>query len=267
MPADLAEDGAARDAHSSLFGQVSRHLVYPPLAEHDRWEQVPGEQRASGNSNNPATCADYWRGIGGLCLARGLRKSGISVAVYERDRSARFRGQRYRISLKEDGSHALRDCLPENLFNFSVATSIKSATQLAFWDHQLNQKFAKTVPQTDPDDVRFGVRRLTLREILLAGLEGIVESGRTFERFDQLDDGRVRACFGDAASATGDLLIGADGTDSAVRALIVPDAEIADLHCAIYSKTPITSDTLAWVPEMLVDSFSQIFGPEGVAWE
>jgi salicylate hydroxylase len=26
-------------------------------------------------------------GIGGLCLAQGLRKAGVSVAVYERDRS------------------------------------------------------------------------------------------------------------------------------------------------------------------------------------
>ena len=38
-------------------------------------------------------------GLGGLCLAQGLKKSGISVAVYERDRTAQFRSQGYRISL------------------------------------------------------------------------------------------------------------------------------------------------------------------------
>jgi monoamine oxidase len=54
-------------------------------------------------------------GIGGLCLAQGLKKSDISVAVYERDQSAQFRNQRYRISIKEEGGQALRDCLPENL--------------------------------------------------------------------------------------------------------------------------------------------------------
>jgi len=85
-------------------------------------------------------------GIGGLCLAQGLKKSGIKVAVYERDHSVDFRGQGYRITLKADGSHALRDCLPENLFHLCVATAIKSATRMVFLDHQLNQKFAKPIP-------------------------------------------------------------------------------------------------------------------------
>jgi protoporphyrinogen oxidase len=85
-------------------------------------------------------------GIGGLCLAQGLKKSGIKVAVYERDHSVDFRGQGYRITLKADGSHASRDCLPENLFHLCVATAIKSATRMVFLDHQLNQKFAKPIP-------------------------------------------------------------------------------------------------------------------------
>ena len=111
-------------------------------------------------------------GIGGLCLAQGLKKSGISVAVYERGRSAHFRGQGYRISLKEDGSQALRDCLPENLFNLCVATAIKSATRMVFLDYQLNQKFARPISPL-PSDTFFGVNRLTLREILLAGLDSV----------------------------------------------------------------------------------------------
>ena len=108
-------------------------------------------------------------GIGGLCLAQGLKKSGISVSIYERDRSVSFRNQGYRISLKEQGSRALRDCLPEKLFQLTVATAIKSATRMVFLDHQLNQKFAKPIPLLRQDTF-FGVHRLTLREILLAGL-------------------------------------------------------------------------------------------------
>lgn len=203
-------------------------------------------------------------GIGGLCLAQGLKKSGISVTVYERDSSAHVRNQGYRISLKEEGTRALRDCLPEHLFQLCVATAIKPATRMIFLDHQLNQKFARPIEPL-PDDVFFGVNRLTLREILLAGLEGVVHFGKTFCRFDQSDDGKVRALFADGKEARGDLLVGADGTHSVVRDLIVPDATIDDLGRTIYGKTPITTDTLEWVPDALVDSFNRMTGPDGVS--
>lgn len=201
-------------------------------------------------------------GLGGLCLAQGLNKSGISVAVYERDRSAQFRSQGYRISLKEDGSHALRDCLPQNLFNLCVATAIKSATRMVFLDHHLNQKFMKPIPPLPPDSF-FGVNRFTLREILLAGLEGIVHFDKTFERLEQLDNGRVRAHFADGTSATGDLLVGADGTSSAVRPIVAPDAVLDDLDYAIYGKTLITPEIMEWFPEVLFDSFNRITAPDG----
>src|SRR6266446_2552903 len=189
-------------------------------------------------------------GLGGLCLAQGLKKSGIGVAVYERDSSAQFRNQGYRISIKQEDSQALRDCLPENLFNLCMATAIKTATRLVFLDQQLHLKFAKPLPHPPIlGEEGFGVNRLTLGEILLAGLEGMVHFGKTCERFDQMEGGLVRASFADGTAATGDLLVGADGTNSVIRALIVPDARIDTLHYAIYGKTPIRSDTLQWVPE------------------
>ena len=202
-------------------------------------------------------------GIGGLCLAQGLKKSGISVAVYERDRSAQFRSQGYRISLKEDGSQALRDCLPENLFNLWVATAIKSATRMVFLDHHLNQKFMKPIPPL-PADTFFGVNRLTLREILLADLEGIVHFDKTFERLEQVENGQVRAHFSDGTSATGDLLVGADGTNSVVRNIVAPDAVLDDLDYAIYGKTLITPEIMEWFPEVLLDSFNRMTAPDGV---
>jgi 2-polyprenyl-6-methoxyphenol hydroxylase-like FAD-dependent oxidoreductase len=158
----------------------------------------------------------------------------------------------------------LRDSLPDNLFNLCMATAIKSATRMVFLDHQLNQKFAKPIPPL-PEDSFFGVHRLTLREILLAGLEEMVHFGKTFVRFAQLDDGQVCASFADGTEATGDLLIGADGTNSVVRNLLVPDARIDDLGDAIYGKTPITPDMLEWVPEVLIDSFNRLTGPDGVS--
>jgi 2-polyprenyl-6-methoxyphenol hydroxylase-like FAD-dependent oxidoreductase len=130
-------------------------------------------------------------GIAGLCLAQGLKQSGISVAIYERDSSARFKGQGYRIGIKQDGSRALRECLPEHLFDLAVATSIRSATRMVFLDHQLNQTFMKPLPGGERESSRFGVDRFTLRQVLLAGLEDIVRFGKTCQGFDQVEGGRV----------------------------------------------------------------------------
>lgn len=40
-------------------------------------------------------------GIGGLTLAQGLRKQGISFEIFERDASAEARGQGYAVGLHE----------------------------------------------------------------------------------------------------------------------------------------------------------------------
>jgi 2-polyprenyl-6-methoxyphenol hydroxylase-like FAD-dependent oxidoreductase len=205
-------------------------------------------------------------GIGGLCLAQGLTKVGISVAVYERDRSAQSRAQGYRLWIKGDGSRALCDCLPEHLFALCLATSIKPALRMVALDHQLHQTFARPLPHphAGPDPASFGVNRLTLREILLAGLDGRVHFGKTFTRCEQADKGRVRAYFSDGTSASGDLLVGADGTNSAVRPLVAPEAQLDDLHHILYGSTPLTPATLDWLPAELVDAFNTIVGPEGV---
>jgi L-ascorbate metabolism protein UlaG (beta-lactamase superfamily) len=180
-------------------------------------------------------------GLGGLCLAQGLKKSGFSVAVYERESSAQFRNQGYRISIKQEGSQALRDCLPERLFQLCVATALKTATRLVLLDQELHLQFARSLPHSPiPDGSGFGVNRLMLREILLADLEDVVHFGKTCERFDQVDGGQVRASFADGTTATGDLLVGADGTHSVIRALIAPDARIDTLHYAIYGKETTT---------------------------
>jgi 2-polyprenyl-6-methoxyphenol hydroxylase-like FAD-dependent oxidoreductase len=205
-------------------------------------------------------------GIGGLCLAQGLKKCGISVTVFERDASALFRNQGYRIGLKETGAQALHDCLPPHLFDLCVATSIRQATRMVFTNEQLIPKFSKPIAPIEPGVAGFGVNRLTLREILLAGLDGVVQFGKTFHHYEQAGDGRVRAYFADGTSVTADLLVGADGTNSAVRHLLVPDAVIDELHWAIYGKTPIASGTLDWVPDVLVDTFNRVIGPADAAF-
>ena len=71
-------------------------------------------------------------GIGGLTLAQGLKKSGVSVAVYERDRTTTDRVQGYRVHINPAGSLALHECLPPQLFEAFARTCGKHAHGLRF---------------------------------------------------------------------------------------------------------------------------------------
>ena len=46
-------------------------------------------------------------GLGGLCLAQGLRKAGVEVAVYERDTGLAIRTQGHRSQLKSPNVNLL----------------------------------------------------------------------------------------------------------------------------------------------------------------
>jgi 2-polyprenyl-6-methoxyphenol hydroxylase-like FAD-dependent oxidoreductase len=77
-------------------------------------------------------------GIGGLCLAQGLRRRGVSVAVYERDRTPDARLQGYRLSIEPPGSGtsplatALRDYQAEMLDRgFKTVRGVRLYTRMA----------------------------------------------------------------------------------------------------------------------------------------
>ena len=208
-------------------------------------------------------------GVGGLCLAQGLKQSGISVAVYERDRSVHFRSQGYRLHINPDGSRALHDCLPENLFNLFVATSGKPAMGgLVNYDSQLrggDSRPSHQIGASSPFLLSTEINRLTLREILLANLDDIVHFDKTLERFEYMDSGKIRASFADGTSAEGDVLIGADGTHSITRQLLLPEARVPEVGFAIYGKTPLTPEAMTWIPQSVIENFSRITDPDGVA--
>ncbi len=74
---------------------------------------------------------------------------------------------------------------------------------------------------------RCGVGRLELRDVLLDGLTEssapVVHWNKTFTRYDQLKNGRVRAYFSDGTFEDGDVLVGGDGPNSAVRQQFLPN--------------------------------------------
>ncbi|MEU8873964.1 hypothetical protein AB0D24_22910 [Streptomyces javensis] len=70
------------------------------------------------------------------------------------------------------------------------------------------------------------IDRQVLRHLLLTGLT--VRTGAALTGYDVLDDGKVEARFAHGDPATADLLVGADGIGSAVRAVLSPRTSATD---------------------------------------
>lgn len=203
-------------------------------------------------------------GIGGLALAHGLRKAGISHTVYERDPSPGHRPQGYRIHIDADGHAALHECLPDHLYELYLATSTSTpAAQLAvFFDHRFVQTGAgdPRIGEAKQDRPPTAVNRMTLREILLGELDETVHFGRDLTGFEQ-DAAGVHATFADGTTATGDVLVAADGINSVLRSRLLPHATVHDTRVrAITGKTPLHA-LPGGLPEPLDNSFSGVHGP------
>jgi 2-polyprenyl-6-methoxyphenol hydroxylase-like FAD-dependent oxidoreductase len=198
-------------------------------------------------------------GLGGLCLAQGLRRAGIDCAVYERDESSAVRWQGYRIHVDTEGDAALQATLPADLHALFRATSGVSSSETPVFDEQLNRVGGRE----NPGPIHLNVNRLTLRQILLSGIEDRVKYGKRFTRYETCADGRVTAFFADGTEVRGDVLVGADGVGSAVRAQYLPHAPVVDTGVRmLYGKIPLTAQTRELFDESMFAVFSVIGGPD-----
>ena len=171
-------------------------------------------------------------GIGGLCLAQGLRRAGIHVTVYERTNVRTDWLQGYRIHINPHGSRALHNCLPPETWQQFLDTVSVNGGGFGFATEQLDDLLrfsgSEILPDAAPADGHYGASRISLREVLLTDLDDVVRLGKTFARYEIGADGKVFAYFSDDSSATADVLIGADGANSRVRQQLLPDAERID---------------------------------------
>lgn len=207
-------------------------------------------------------------GIGGLCLAQGLRRAGVRVAVYERDREPSARLQGYRVHIDPMGSGALHQELPPVLWQAFVDTAGDPGTSgFGFLTERL-----RTMCLVEDEIFRHGtsdaahghhaVSRTTLRTLLLAGLDDVVTFGKEFVRYRTEADGCVTAEFADGTTATGDVLVGADGTNSRVRQQYLPNAGKIDVGASgIGGKLYLDDDTRAWLGARLSGGMNVVLGP------
>ncbi|MFY1702403.1 FAD-dependent oxidoreductase [Micromonospora sp. WMMA1923] len=205
-------------------------------------------------------------GTGGLCLAHGLRRAGIDVAVYERYRTRTDGLLSYRIGIGPTGSSALRECLPPELFDVFLATCARSPRYFNVITERLRETASFTLrPDTDPVKTERSVARMTLRQVLLTGMEDVVHFDKTCTHYVQHDNGTVTAYFDDGDTAVGDLLVGADGTHSVIRRQYLPEAVVSDAGTVnIAVRIPLTDHTRSLVPERIRQGISLIFATGGI---
>ncbi len=194
-------------------------------------------------------------GLGGLCLAQGLSKQGINCEVYERDTAAFSRPQGYRIHISPAGSVALRDSLPSSLFSVFDETCGEFGQGFSMMTQDLGELLSFQdvgEPPIDPVALHRSVSRVTLRRLLLTGLEDRVHFGRKCTGFE-LNGESVTALFADGTSATGDVLVGADGVNSAIRRQFLPNAEPYDTGVTtIGGSIPLTAGVVALLPVQML---------------
>jgi salicylate hydroxylase len=207
-------------------------------------------------------------GIGGLTLAQGLKKSGVSVAVYERDRTATDRLQGYRVHINPAGSRTLHECLPSELFDAFARTCGKPTAGIRFITERMGMLLAINGFDRDSNDdpiaLHRSASRITLRQVLLSGLDDVVHFGKTFVRYEELPTGGVVAHFADGSTAEGDVLVAADGGGSRVRRQFLPHAERVDTGAiAIAGKVFLDGGNRERIAPQLRNGMTLVSGPGG----
>jgi 2-polyprenyl-6-methoxyphenol hydroxylase-like FAD-dependent oxidoreductase len=204
-------------------------------------------------------------GTGGLCLAHGLKRAGISVAVYEHDRTRKDGLQGYRVGISPAGSYALKQCLPPELFDLFVATCARPPRYFNMLTEQMRELISVgDIVGVDPVDSEKSVSRMTLRQVLLTGLEDVVSFDKKFSRYQHNADGTVTVFFEDGTHATGDVLVGADGAGSRLRKQRLPHAQMEETGIlSVGGKVPITKESKALLSDKVFNGISLVMAPRG----
>ena len=160
-------------------------------------------------------------GIGGLAAANALSRAGIEVAVYEA--AAELREIGAGVALHPNAIKVLRA--------IGLEDNVRNVAGRSQWQVTHNWKTGRVIGRTSREQqaASFGttgatVHRADLLDVLAGGLQaGVVTLGKRCTGVRS--DGVAVARFADGSEAEADVIVGADGIHSPVRAsLFGPDA-------------------------------------------
>ncbi|CAQ84861.1 MULTISPECIES: FAD-dependent oxidoreductase [Photorhabdus] len=198
-------------------------------------------------------------GIGGACLAHGLRKNGIKVKVYERSASTLSMPPGYGIYVNTFGQQAMQECLPEANWRAFTKMSKSVGGQIRFYDEHLHLLLAtqSDIRQEDGQltfENRMLINRSDLIEALHEGLSDTIQWNKTFERYEHIKNSGIRLFFADGSHEDVDVLIGADGSNSKVRRQYLPAIERFDIGATLtIGRSRLTPTLAALLPSHMQD--------------
>lgn len=200
-------------------------------------------------------------GPGGLTLAQGLKRNNIPFTLFEQDTSLDSRRQGYRLKFSGDVAAKLQSTVLPETWTIIKATCAETGlgeTNLNATDAAVTASRKQALAASD--EAPLAADRGLLRWALSQGIHDHVRFGKRFASYRFLssnngqdeDDGTglVEALFEDGSTAQGHLLVGADGSRSAVRAQHIPAYDFLDTGvCCVYGKSTLNAELRSRFPE------------------
>jgi 2-polyprenyl-6-methoxyphenol hydroxylase-like FAD-dependent oxidoreductase len=161
-------------------------------------------------------------GLGGLTLARVLHRNGIPVTVYDADASAGARTQGGQLDLHEHNGQLALEIAGLTQQYRSIIHSGGGAQRVLDQHGTVLAELADDGSMARPEALRGDIRRILLESLPA----GTVQWGKKLLSATPLGQGRHALAFADGTSRISDVLVGAEGTWSKVRALLSPEEPV-----------------------------------------
>lgn len=181
-------------------------------------------------------------GVGGLTVALALQQAGVEVEVHEQYPHLQSRSTGFTI-----WSYAVRQLLDLGVDAELLAErgSAIEATDIRSRGGRLIETLPVGKVSRDLGAPTYDIQRRGLQEAMLAGLgDGVVRLGSEVVGVEQDDDGATALLAG-GGRARGDVVIGADGVHSVLRAAVAGEQELRYSGFAGWSAvTPFTHELM-----------------------